>query len=251
MSGLEWAKELPRGARIHWGELDAYVLSEHRQILKLLGPEAAHVRTPRTIVSFIVLVPTILVGMAVFWSPIWGLATLAGDSFGIRDVNGAMAIPVAGASMIVSCLVMSGLLIRRAFTHGVGGPEDGSLASGHVFLSVLMLAGMIAIGRRQQPDGWEVWLVPTVLGIVLASINMFVARHPREAAGPLSTRPPPTAESESARRQRVRAAVATLPEVERARLLDDRQHAIDWLRMQGTVTPDEAARASRAELGSY
>ena len=110
---------------------------------------------------------------------------------------------------------------------------------------------MIAIGTRQQPNGWELWLVPTVLAIVLGSVVTIVARKPRETAGPLSKRRPVTADSELARRQRVRAAVAALPEDERASLLDDRQRAIDWLRMHGTITPDEAVRASRTELGGY
>ena len=65
---------------------------------------------------------------------------------------------------------------------------------------------MIAIGTRQQPNGWELWLVPTVLAIVLGSVVMIVARKPRETAGPLSKRRPVTADSELARRQRVRAA---------------------------------------------
>lgn len=74
-----------------------------------------------SIAAGMIIVLACIVGLAVVWAPIWGLAALAGDAFRERDVDGAMAIPVAGAAMIVSCFVHVGLLIRRALTHGVGG----------------------------------------------------------------------------------------------------------------------------------
>ena len=252
-SGLEWAKELPGGARIHWAELDVHVLRDHPHILSLLGPEAYEVTTRRrsfTIMSLVVLVPAIILGLAIFWAPLWGLATLAGDSFGIVDVDGAMAIPVAGASMVVSFLVMCWLPVRRAFRHGVGGTDDHSLTSSIIVLGMITLIMMITIGVRQQPDGWEVWVVPTAAAILLAVVNFFVSRRLNETPGAFATRRPATPGEQMERRQRVRAAVEALPEDERSRLVDDRRRAIAWLRMQGTITPDEAERASRAELGA-
>ena len=251
-SGLEWAKQLPRGARIHWAELEAHVLREHRSVLSLLGQEAADVRMQGrafSIAAGVIIVLACIVGLAVVWAPIWGLATLAGDAFGERDVDGAMAIPVAGAAMIVSCIVHVGLLIRRALTHGVGGVDDRSIGGGTVVLGVLTLVGILMVGARQQPEGWGAWTVPTILGIVLGFVNFFLGRHSRESAGPFAKRRPNTEVPDITRRERIRSAVAALAGDERERLLADRQRAIEWLRMQGTIKPDEARRAGRAELG--
>jgi hypothetical protein len=253
-NGLEWAKTLPSGARVHWRELDAHVLAEHPQILSLLGAEGADVRSRRrsfAIVFGIVLVPAIIVALAVTFAPLWGLATLLGDAFGQRDVDGAMAIPIAGTAMVISCIVMSGYLVRRAFTRGVGGTDDGSVGQGVAVLGVLTLVIMITVGTRQHPQGWENWLVPTVLAIVLAVALSLWALRRRETPGTFLRRPQETLLGDSARRQRVRAAVALLPESERAGMIDDRQRAIAWLRMQGTITPDEAVRAGRTELGGF
>ena len=251
-SGLEWAKQLPRGARIHWAELEAHVLREHRSVLSVLGPEGAEVRMQGrafSIAAGVITVLACIVALVVVWAPIWGLATLAGDAFGQVDVDGAMAIPVAGAAMIVSCLVQVWLLIRRALTHGVGGAEDRDIGGGTVFLGVLTLVGMLIIGARQQPEGWQAWTIPTILGIVFGFGNFFLGRRSREIAGPLPKRRPKTEMPGITRREGIRSAVAALPVDERERLLADRQRAIEWLRMQGTITPDEAQRASRAELG--
>lgn len=251
-SGLEWVKELPRGARIHWGELEAHVLRGHRDLLTLLGDEATDVRLRGrgfSIVAGVVIVLACVIGLAVIWAPIWGLATLMGDLFGLRPVDGEMAIPVAGVAMIVACVVQVCLLARRAMTRGVGGIDDSDIGDGTAILGVLTLVSIILVGQDQQPPGWQAWTVPTVLGIVLALANSYFGRRSRLVSGAFSRRRPGPLVSETERRQRIRSVVSALPIDERERLLDDRQRAIEWLRMQGTITPDEASRAGRAELG--
>ncbi|WP_343319787.1 hypothetical protein AAFM46_04420 [Arthrobacter sp. TMP15] len=252
LSAVDWVRELPRGARIHWDELEAHVFREHRAVLSLLGPAADEVRMQGRafgIVSGLVIAISCLIGLAIMWAPIWGLATLAGDPFGVEDVDGAQAIPVAGVAMIVSTLVQLGTLLRRALRNGVGGADDKSIAGGTIILGVLTLAGILTIGVRQQPPAWEIWLVPTILTIVLAVLINFLSNDLHESPGPFAKRAPQSLESDFIWTENMRVAVASLPQTAQESLRADLHKAIDILRMQGTISPELSAQAMAAELG--
>lgn len=99
------------------------------------------------------------------------------------------------------------------------GGDDRSIGGGTVLLGVLTLAGMLMVGARQQPEGWEAWTVPTIPGIVFGFVNFFLGRHSRESAGPFAKRRPNTEVPDITRRERIRSAAAALPGDERERLL--------------------------------
>jgi hypothetical protein len=249
LSAVEWAKALPRGGRVPWDELEAHVLREHPDLLALLGPAGAQVRRPSRWV-IVLLAPVIvivgLIGLAVVWAPIWGLTTLLGDQFGIEDVDGRSAIPIAGIALLISMGVQIVLLIRLAIgrrsTEGIGG--------GTAILAVLMLIAIVLIGTRQDVPGWEGWAAAAAATGFLGAFVEVGERRPsrRPPRGPIVPEEEPPAER-LARDARIDAAVRALPDDERERLLDDRRRALEWLRMVGTISPDEAARAHRAPLG--
>jgi len=248
-SAVDWAKALPRGGRVPWDELEAHVLRDHPRLLRLLGPAAARVQRSRRWVTVLMGTAAViagLIGLAVVWAPIWGLTTLLGDPFGIQDVDGRTAIPVAGISLLVSVVVQVVLLTRLATGRG----STSAIGAGTAVLAVLMLIAIVTIGTRQHVPGWEAWAFVAAATALLGGLVEFGERRP-------PTRPPREpvvrdTESPGARLERERlidAAVRDLPDDERQRLLDDRRHALEWLRMTGTIGPEVAARAQRAPLG--
>lgn len=255
LSALDWAKALPRGARVPWDELEAHVVGDHPELLKLLGPAGADVRRPSRWVAILlglVVIIACVLGAAVVWAPIWGLASLLGDAFGIEDVDGRATIPIAGASILVSIGVQLVLLARlaagRGGTSGIGG--------GTAILATLVLIGIVVVGIRQDVPGWQGWAIAAAAAALLGVVVEIGERrqHRRRsdapvagvAATPADTEPP---SDRLERERRIDDAVRALPDGERDRLLDERRRALEWLRMKGTITPDEAARAQHAPLG--
>lgn len=242
-SASEWVRELPRGARVDWAELEARVLREQPQVLRSLGVAGRVVRSQgaRWQLGFgIAVVVAAIVGLAVVWAPIWGLATLAGDAFGRVDVDGATAIPVAGIAMAIAGVVQVLLLLRTL--SGRSGGDGGSIGGGIAVLGVLTAVGMGVVGDRQQVPGWQAWLAVALIGAGIGALHWALARRARPrreaAAGPAA--PDPRAAAD---------AVRALDPAVRERLEEDRRSAVEWLRLHGSIGPDEAAAALRAELG--
>ncbi|BDZ55478.1 hypothetical protein GCM10025870_25510 [Agromyces marinus] len=115
------------------------------------------------------------------------------------------------------------------------------------------------MGARQDVPGWAAW---TVLALVVAGLGAAVTVRSRRAVPPADGRgapaaapgPAPVAGRSDAgddldRRARLDAAISSIPADAREHLLADRRRAIEWLRLQGTISPDVAARALRAPLG--
>lgn len=248
-SALDWAKALPGGARVPWDELEAHVLRAHPELLGLLGPAAVGVRRSSRPVIVLVRAAAVIAALilfAVVWAPVWGLTTLLGDAFGIEDVDGGFAIPIAGTSLLISIAVQLVLLARLA----VGRGDASSIGAGTVILAVLMLIAIVLVGSRQDVPWWEAWAVVAVVAALLGGLVEVGER--RQSRRP--PRDPVVRDAESPsdrleREQRIAAAVQSLPEGERQRLLDDRRRALEWLRMKGTISPESAARAQRAPLG--
>ncbi|QTX05521.1 hypothetical protein [Agromyces archimandritae] len=245
----DWAKALPRGGRVPWDELEAHVLRGHDELLRLLGDAAYGVRRRNPVVTVLGRTVAVIAGviaLAVVWAPIWGIATLRGDAFGIVDVDGAAAIPVAGASAIVSICVQIALLVSAAR----GRPGTSGIGGGSALLSAFMLAGIIVVGVRQGVPGWPAWAAVAALAAVLGVVAEIAERRAvRALPDGLPARPAEPAGDRLDREQRIDAAVQALPSEERARLLAERRAAIEWLRMVGTVDRETAARAIRAPLG--
>ncbi|MDR5692589.1 hypothetical protein [Agromyces indicus] len=247
-TAAEWARALPRGARVPWAELEAHVLREHPAVLRLMGPAASGVRASRPGFRAVLGVGIVLGGLvllAIVWAPIWGLATLSGDAFGVRDVDGAVAVPVAGVSLLVAAVLQLGLLVRALR----GRPDAAGIGGGTAVLAVLIGIGTALVGVRQDVPAWPAWVGLAAAVAALGLVNVVLARVlPHRTAQP-RTRDAASPGDRLARDRALGEAIAALPEAERTRLLDDRRRAIEWLRLQGTVSPDEAARAMRAPLG--
>ncbi|WP_344377992.1 hypothetical protein [Agromyces tropicus] len=250
-----WVRTLPRGARVDWDELEAHVLRDHPAALRALGPAGSGVLVARRRVGFLLgagIAVATLIAVPVLAAPVLGLAVLAGDPLGIDDVDGRVAVPVAGASLLVAAVVQLVLLARIAR----GRPDSGGIGAATAVLATLIAVGTALVGARQDVPGWPAWTASAVGVAVLGGV---VARASRRA----SRRPAPTgdvdvrgtgsgersAPSRLDRERRLDAALAALPEAERDRLLDDRRRAVEWLRLQGVVSPETAARAVRAPLG--
>ena len=273
-SATDWVKTLPRGGRVDWNELEAHVLREHREVLRLLGPAAGEVRTSSrafTVGALILLIPLSIIALGIVFAPIWGLATLAGDPFGIRDVDGQVAIPVAGASLIVAVIVQVVLLVRSVR----GAADVSGIGGGTAVVAVVIAIGIWIVGARQSVDGWQWWFALAIVTVVLGLGNEVRARRraateertasapdtaPTPAPEPASASAPsaplapearglPTSADSRERDRRIDAAIAAIPADVRAQLLDDRRRALEWLRMQGSITPEQAARGIGAPLG--
>ena len=165
-SATDWVKTLPRGGRVDWNELEAHVLREHREVLRLLGPAAGEVRTSSrafTVGALILLIPLSIIALGIVFAPIWGLATLAGDPFGIRDVDGQVAIPVAGASLIVAVIVQVVLLVGSVR----GAADVSGIGGGTAVVAVVIAIGIWIVGARQSVDGWQWWFALAIVTVVL------------------------------------------------------------------------------------
>lgn len=243
-SAAEWVRTLPRGARPDWDELEAHVLHGHPRILRALGAAGRTVATDGRAwrVGFAIAVAVVVVlGLAIVWAPLWGAAAIIGDPLGIDPVDGATAVPVAAASMLLTAVVQAVLAVRAA-VRGTSG--DGTSATiGIGLVAVLVVVGIGLVGERQGVDGWQAWLAVALLGPLACAAHLVVLRLARRRSQPsaaLSGAPDGAA---------VESLVAALPGDERDRLLADRADAVAWLRMQGVVSPDAAAHAARAPLG--
>lgn len=243
-SASQWVRDLPRGARVDWAELEARVLRDQPAALRALGIAGRVVRSEgrgwRLGFGIAVLVASI-VGLAVVWAPIWGLATLAGDAFGRVDVDGAAAIPVAGVAMVIAGVVQVGLIVRTV--RGRSGGEGGSIGGGIAVLGVLTAVGIAVVGDRQGVPGWQAWFAVALAGAAIGALHAVLARRARprgDAAAPLSAGPDP---------QAAEAAVRELDPAVREALEADRRGAVEWLRLHGSIGPEEAAAALDAPLG--
>lgn len=243
-SASDWVRELPRGARVDWAELEARVLRDQPQALRALGVAGRVVRSEgrgwQLGFGIAVLVASI-VGLAVVWAPIWGLATLAGDAFGRVDVDGAAAIPVAGIAMVVAALVQVVLLVRTV--RGRSGGEGGSIGGGIAVLGALTAVGIAIVGGRQDVAGWQAWFAIALVGAAIGALHAVLARRARPRGDAVPSRdagPDPAAAA---------AAVRALDPSVRDALEADRRSAVEWLRMHGSIGPDEAQAALTVELG--
>lgn len=252
-SATEWVRSLPRGGRVDWDELEAHVLRDHPAVLRLLGPAAAEVRTSTrgfTIALWIGIVVATLVAFPVLWAPVWALATLSMGAVTFEEVDGRAAIPVAGASLVIAAIVQVVLLLRTAG----GRPDTAGVGGATALLAALTGIGIGLIGARQGVPGWPAWVALAVAVAALGIANAIGARLVRERSDRPSrarvrVRSEPTPDERLERDRRLDEAIAAIPADEQQRLLDDRRGAVERLRLQGTVSPDEAARAIRAPLG--
>ncbi|MGR0319271.1 hypothetical protein [Agromyces sp. ZXT2-3] len=267
----DWVRTLPRGARVDWDELEAHVLRDHPDALRALGPAAAGVLAQRRGIRLALgagIVIAALVALPVIAAPAWGLTALVGDPFGIRDVDGSIAVPIAGISLLVAGAVQVVLLVRAAR----GRPDTGGIGAITAVLAALIAVGTGLVGIRQDVPGWPAWfalaIVVALLGALVGVTGRPAARRrgatdaaARPGTGALETVGPgrtaartgtdadePTA-ARLERERRLGAALDGIPDDERAHLLDDRRRAIEWLRLHGAISPDEAARAIRSPLG--
>ncbi|MFC7432256.1 MULTISPECIES: hypothetical protein [unclassified Agrococcus] len=243
-TAAEWVRSLPRGARPDWDELEAHVLHEHPRILRALGAAGRAVATDGRgwRIGFAVAVAVVVVvGLAVVWAPLWGAAAIIGDPLGIDPVDGAAAVPVAAASMLLTAVVQTVLAVRAAL-RGTSG--DGTSATiGIGLVAVLVVVGIALVGERQGVDGWQGWLAVALLGPLACAAHLLVLRRAARRGRPS------TVSAGAPDGAAVETLVAALPDAERDRLLADRADAVGWLRMQGVVSPDAAAHAARAPLG--
>ncbi|ROR65994.1 hypothetical protein [Agrococcus jenensis] len=241
-SASEWVRERPRGARVDWAELEARVLRDQPAALRSLGVAGRVVRTEgrgwQLGFGIAVLLATV-VGLAVVWAPIWGLATLAGDAFGRVDVDGATAIPVAGIAMVVAGLAQVVLLLRTV--RGRSGGDGGSIGAGIAVLGVLTAVGIAVVGDRQDVPAWQAWFAVALVGAGIGALHAVLARRARPR-GERATSAGPDPEAAA-------AAVRELDPAVRGELEADRRAAVEWLRLHGAIGPDEAAAALDVELG--
>lgn len=242
-SASEWARALPRGARVDWAELEARVLRDQPQVLRSLGVAGRAVRSQGRgwqLGFGVAVVVAAVVALAVVWAPIWGLATLAGDAFGRVDVDGATAIPVAGIAMTIAGAAQVVLLVRTV--SGRSGGDGASIGGGIAVLGVLTAVGIAVVGDRQQVPGWQAWLAVALAGAAIGALHAVLARRarPRRVQHHRPAGPDPRAAAD---------AVRALDPAVREALEADRLAAVEWLRMRGTIGADEAAAALRAELG--
>ncbi|WP_430647840.1 hypothetical protein [Agromyces sp. GXS1127] len=278
-SAADWVRTLPRGARVDWDELEAHVLRDHPEALRALGPAGEGVRVGRRGIRVALaagIAIAALVALPVVAAPVWGLAALVGDPFGIRDVDGAVALPIAGLSLLVAGAVQVVLLVRA-----LGGrPDTGGIGAITSILAALIAVGTGLVGSRQDVPGWQAWfavaVVVALLGGLVEATGRRSARRPvgtdaaarpgadalasgradrtgragragRTVARPATDAGRPSEQLE--RERRLDAALDRIGDDERTRLLDDRRRALEWLRLHGSISPDEAARAIRSPLG--
>ena len=242
----DWVRSLPRGARVDWRELEAHVLREHPAVLRELGAAGRVVRSRSAgwrLGFGALLAVACVVGLAVVWAPIWGLATLAGDAFGRVDVDGATAIPVAGASMILGGLVQAVLLARTLSRRAAG--DGGGVGAGIAVLGALIAVGTWVVGNRQDVPGTPAWVGIALLAATIAGVHAVVARRLRPDRASASAHRVAAAPDPDAAARRV----GELPGPARAALEEDRRAAVEQLRMHGAISPEEAAVAMRVELG--
>ncbi|MGW4928214.1 hypothetical protein ACWEOH_03600 [Agromyces sp. NPDC004153] len=250
-SATEWARSLPRGGRVDWDELESHVLRDHPAVLRLLGPASAGVRTSTRgfrIALWTGIVVATLVAFPIVWAPVWGLATLSTGSVTFDDVDGHVAIPVAGASLVIAAIVQVVLLVATIR----GRPDMAGVGGATALLAVLIGVGIALIGARQGVPGWLAWVALAVVVAALGIANAIGARVVRRRLDRPSrprVRLEQTPDERLERDRRLAEAVAAIPADEQERLLDDRRRAVERLRLQGTISPDEAARAIRAPLG--
>ncbi|MCP2368540.1 phosphatidylglycerophosphate synthase [Agromyces flavus] len=250
-SASEWVRSLPRGGRIDWDELESHVLRDHPAVLRLLGPAAAEVRTSTRgfrIALWAGIVTATLVAFPVVWAPVWGLATLSTSSVTFDEVDGRIAVPVAGASLVIAAIVQLVLLVSAS----LGRPDSAGIGGATALLAVLTGIAIALIGSRQDVPGWLAWCALAVVVVALGVANAIGARvvRPRPVRPSHGRpRPEPTPGERIDDERCLAEAIAAIPADEQARLLDDRRRAVERLRLQGTVSADEAARAVRAPLG--
>lgn len=236
-----WAQTQTTGA-VRWKSLEIAAFSSHRTILRALGATRADKRSAKRGPTFrwwyVLLIPVMLAAALVGFYPAGAFLLLADGRNGRFDISGieaSVALPLAGALLLVGGVVHLVVVLRRRRRHPTQSGFDGVAV---VFGAI----DALSIARRGSDDdvrAWQLWLVVALL-VVLVGVTGLV--RGRRLAEPVDTQ-------DGEPRAAVRRLVAKLSDAERDAVRRDLEAAVDDLARRGLVTPETAVRAKEAELG--
>lgn len=243
MKAVDRAASLSKGDAVRWKRLELDAFEAHPAVQRALDPSGKHGRQKTwrdragialAIAAFVVLI-----------APVSGVALLFSGRFSAADVDYAWAVPVAGISFLVGCLLAVPTAVRAVIRWA-----DGQVGFGLFALVV----GAVAWGRAAfgQPEddvaARALWIIPialfTLSGAALLAVGLFGKRDPKK-----TPRKQASGNKAQGRRANVDKSLEELSEQERQAVEQDLRTAISDLAHRGVIRPQDADWAAGADLG--
>jgi hypothetical protein len=216
--------------------------SGHPRIVRMLDPKREHSKLGPDW-GFIAALPLILFVAVVYAAPIWAFTTLVGDRFGRADPDPGTVVPVAA----IICATGLVLLVIRFAVWLRDGRRRSGMDEGQAGIAAVLgtSSALVAAstGSRADVPHWPLWLAPIVLTAVVGTVFWWLLTHARRAA-------PVPSDGTTEALERLRAVVERLPQESQVAVRQDITAALADLEARSVISPDDAARARGAELGT-
>lgn len=275
MTALSWVRSRPSDQAVRWKALEVAAFAAYPRVVRQLDPRGRYRsaadtgkqsttdrhgtagQAAKALALVLAAIPVVLLMVLAFFPAIIGFALLVGDRFGRTHPDPHVSVPAAGIIFVFAFVVLGTDFVywlrkRRE--------RDGLRETQAVTAALFALLSVAPAARRideGQLAGYEWALVPMVataaLGVVYAILLLRAGRAARRDRLRASSRGEKTFASTGGTPgvplAPVRAAISKLTQAQRDAVRADLDEAIVALRDQGAISAQDAAWASRADLG--
>ncbi|KZE91615.1 hypothetical protein [Microbacterium sp. TNHR37B] len=249
-----WAEARSASETPRLGLLEAVACQAHPEVVATFGRDGAAIaellgrRTPSRVRRALTGIAVAL-AIAALIAPVAGVSVLGAESYLIDRIPAETSVPIAAVCFVVAALV---LLVTGVLWVRSGARWSGMVCGIGAVSALCGLFSSISMPTVSGRDGYDlstimqipVWAT-LVLGLVLtvATARRYRVRDPEPEIAPLT----PTTMSERLVAER---AARSIPEVERAAILADRDDALRILAGRGLLDEATVTRALAAPLGT-
>ncbi|WP_378143879.1 hypothetical protein ACFJGV_10575 [Cnuibacter sp. UC19_7] len=255
-SALAWAEAHSLSADVRWAQLEVMAFQRHPQIFQHFGEDGAMISdrerrarvTPKSRIRTLSTVLLVVLVLTVVFAPIAGGAVVVGDRFEFHRIEAERSVPISAVWFVIAAVAqVLYFVIWLAHRARFSWVDFGVWAVGVVFAG-LALFNVPRYSAADGYDGWPQYQTPAIISLAIASVALLVVLLR------FRSRDPDIAEEEMPASgldaDSVRELIASLPEDERRAIADDRDAAIDMLRMRMVITDAVCERARAQELGT-
>lgn len=247
---------------VNWDDVERTAFAKHPNVVAQLKPTSGKNKKPNMLLGAIVGIPLVLVYLFFWTSPIWGLAAVIDSRFHNYRQDPAEQIPVGGTlfifalAMVLFNIIHWFIVGRKRKNNGLAHTQAGmTVVLG--FFATLVVAMK---GTEHAVDNWQLWILPiissTILGLILFFMIFLADLKRKSSKNNIPTTKPETMEVATdlppnmvERFKQIKAELNELSDEEKQEVQTKLTKSINRMVRRGTITQNEADKASRISLG--
>ncbi|MCS5497743.1 hypothetical protein NY547_10895 [Cnuibacter physcomitrellae] len=255
-SALAWAEGHSLSADVRWAQLEVMAFQRHPEIFQHFGEDGALIAererrarvTPRSRMRSLGTALLVILILIVAFAPIAGGAVIVGDRFDFYRIEADRSVPISAVWFVVAAIAQAVYLVLWLVNRARFSWVDVGIWTIGVVFAGLALFNAPRYSAADGFDGWPQYQTPAIVSLSIAGIALLVVLLRFRSRDPAPAEE--VVQATDLDVDDVRTLIAALPEDERRSIAEDRDAALDMLRLRMIITDPVFERARAQDLGT-